>query len=50
MQATGRGRSGVEIDSASTLALSTFRDGKIVRVHERTHDRAEALEAAGLSE
>ena len=45
----GRGRgSGVPIE-ARFYAVYTLRDGRVVRVDEFT-DRAEALEAAGLSE
>jgi ketosteroid isomerase-like protein len=45
----GRGKgSGVEIDARSHH-VHALRDGRIVRMDEYT-DRAEALEAAGLSE
>jgi ketosteroid isomerase-like protein len=45
----GRGaKSGAEISTVN-YELLTFRDGKIVRYQE-FYDRAEALEAAGLSE
>ena len=45
----GRGReSGVAVD-ARFYEVYTLRDGKIVRVDEFV-ERAEALEAAGLSE
>ena len=45
----GRGQgSGVPIE-ARFYAVYTLRDGRVVRVDEFT-DRAEALEAAGLSE
>jgi len=46
---TGRGvRSGVEVDLRLYMHLK-LRDGKIVHLYEYA-DRAEALEAAGLSE
>jgi ketosteroid isomerase-like protein len=45
----GRGRgSGVEVDTR-LYSVYTLREGKVVRVDEYA-DRAEALEAAGLSE
>jgi ketosteroid isomerase-like protein len=45
----GRGRgSGIKVD-ARYYEVYTLRDGKIIRVDEYT-ERAEALEAAGLSE
>ena len=45
----GRGRaSGIEID-ARLYEVYTLRDGKVLRIDEYEH-RAEALEAAGLSE
>ena len=45
----GRGRaSGVEVDSL-LYEVYTLRDGKVLRIDEY-EDRAEALEAAGLSE
>jgi uncharacterized protein len=45
----GRGRgSGVEV-SLETFHVFTVRDGRIIR-HRSFSDRAEALEAAGLSE
>ena len=43
-----RGRDGIEIER-ELPTLYTFRDGLVVRVEGFT-DRAEALEAAGLSE
>ena len=46
-QARGRG-SGVEIDNR-LYEVFTLRDGKVLRIDEYEH-RAEALEAAGLSE
>jgi ketosteroid isomerase-like protein len=46
---TGRGKaSGVEVDARS-YQVHTIREGKIVQMIEFT-DRADALEAAGLSE
>ena len=47
----GRARgSGLVFEDGQTLAqVVTLRDGKITR-HRSFHDRAEALEAAGLSE
>ena len=46
---SGRGRlSGIEVD-ARTYEVYTLNDGKIVRMDEFS-DKAEALEAAGLSE
>jgi len=45
--ARGRG-SGVEV-RLPTYHVVTLRDGKITR-HRSFHDRADALEAAGLSE
>ena len=45
----GRGRaSGIEIDTR-LYEVYTLRDGKVLRIDEYEH-RAEALEAAGLSE
>ena len=45
----GRGRaSGVEVDTR-LYEVYTLRDGKVLRIDEYEH-RAEALEAAGLSE
>ena len=45
----GRGRaSGVEVDTR-LYEVYTLRDGKVLRIDEY-EDRAEALEAAGLSE
>ena len=45
----GRGRaSGIEIDNRH-YEVYTLRDGKVLRIDEYGH-RAEALEAAGLSE
>jgi ketosteroid isomerase-like protein len=45
----GRGReSGIEVDARSHEVYA-LRDGKVVRMDEYT-DRAEALEAAGISE
>ena len=45
----GRGRaSGIEIDTR-LYEVDTLRDGKVLRIDEY-EDRAEALEAAGLSE
>jgi ketosteroid isomerase-like protein len=47
---SGKGRtSGVEADMR-LFAVVTFRDGKILRFTGGLRDRAEALEAAGLSE
>ena len=46
-QARGQG-SGVEIDTR-LYEVFTLRDGKVLRIDEYEH-RAEALEAAGLSE
>jgi ketosteroid isomerase-like protein len=46
----GRGRaSGIEVEARSGAAVWTMREGKIVRV-VWFPTRAEALEAAGLSE
>ena len=47
-RATGR-RSGVEIDGPPQFLTWTIRDGKVIRV-DWYNRRAEALEAAGLSE
>ena len=44
-----RGRDGIEIDRELPRAIFTFRNGLIVRIDGFT-DKAEALEAAGLSE
>jgi ketosteroid isomerase-like protein len=45
----GRGRaSGVEVETRF-YEVYTLRDGKVLRIDEYEH-RAEALEAAGLSE
>ena len=46
----GRGRgSGVPAEGLRGASLFTFRDGRVVRLAQYT-DRAEALEAVGLSE
>jgi ketosteroid isomerase-like protein len=47
MRATGRG-SGVSVERKDAI-VSTFRDGKITRI-DYYNDRAQALEAVGLSE
>ena len=46
--ARGRG-SGVELENQAAAWLSEVKDGKVVRMQTYT-DRAEALEAAGVSE
>ena len=47
-RARGRG-SGVELENQAAAWLSEVKDGKVVRMQTYT-DRAEALEAAGVSE
>jgi ketosteroid isomerase-like protein len=46
---SGRGREGIEV-GMQTFAVWLLREGKVVRVTSGFRDRAEALEAAGLSE
>jgi ketosteroid isomerase-like protein len=49
LRISGKGRDGVNVEML-TFGIWTFRGGKIVRYAGGYRDRAEALEAAGLSE